>query len=94
MAEERVNEAAEAFEGAYMRGSRAAWRAMLGECLKNLDYNDDPEAMRLRWILEREDAVAQLRMLCDDFGDNDWPDSLYLGDAIEKHLGNYLEAEE
>lgn len=29
---------------------------------------------------------AQVRFACRDLGDNDWPDDLHLGDAIEKHL--------
>ncbi len=39
---------------------------------------------------ERADAVRVLRGLCQEFGDNDWPDNLHLGDVIEKHLGKHL----
>lgn len=47
---------------------------------------------RLEWGLsERQDAVNVLRQVCVDHGDNDWSDSLHLGDAIEKHLWRYLE---
>lgn len=42
------------------------------------------------WILEREATVAQLRQVCDDFGDNEWPDGLHLADVIEKHLARHL----
>jgi hypothetical protein len=43
------------------------------------------------WEDERKQAIAVLRELCGKFGDNDWPDDLYLSDIIEKHLGDYLE---
>jgi hypothetical protein len=43
------------------------------------------------WKIERADIVRQLRIICADYGDNDWPDNLHLGDAIEKHLARYLE---
>jgi len=39
---------------------------------------------------ERRDVINALRQLCADFGDNDWPDNLHLGDVIEKHLAPYL----
>jgi hypothetical protein len=78
-------------EKIWVRGNRAAWLRMLGECLRQLGI-DDPEAGRARWIQEREDSIAALRMLCDDFGDNEWEDSLYLADVIEKHLGDHLQA--
>lgn len=39
---------------------------------------------------ERAETVMQLRELCAEFGDNDWPDELHLGDVIDKHLGRHL----
>jgi hypothetical protein len=78
-------------EEIWVRGNRAAWLRMLGECLRQLGI-DDPDAGRIRWVEERQDAVAALRMLCDDFGDNEWEDNLYLADVIEKHLGDHLQA--
>jgi hypothetical protein len=39
---------------------------------------------------ERQDVVRQLREVCGDYGDNDWPDNLHLGDVIEKHLARNL----
>lgn len=73
----------------YIRGSRAAWLAMLGECLGQLGY-DDPEVQRVKWVNERESTVAMLRMVCGDHGDNEWPDNLHLADVIEKHLARHL----
>jgi len=73
----------------YIRGSRAAWSCMLQECLSNLGY-DNPEAQKASWVLEREAAIAQLRDLCSEFGDNDWDEELHLADIVEKHLGKHL----
>lgn len=77
-------------EQAWLTGNRAAWRSMLGECLKHLGYNTD-EAQRVSWITEREDIIAMLRQICEEHGDNDWPNNLHLGDVIEKHLWRHLE---
>lgn len=75
-------------EASYMQGSFLAWRMMLGECLRHVS---SPEQDQHGWRVEREDIVIALRSLCGRFGDNDWPDSLHLGDVIEKHLARYLE---
>lgn len=79
----------ESEETAYSEGHRRAWRSMLAECLRQLGI-DDAEAGHARYLVEREDAVAQLREVCRDYGDNDWPDDLHLGDVIEKHLSRRL----
>lgn len=76
-------------ESAWLSGNRAAWLRMLGVCLEQLGY-DDPEAKKVSWIKEREEAIRELRTLCEEFGDNDWLPSLYLADIIEKHLGKHL----
>lgn len=78
------------YERSYDRGSRAAWRSMLGECLRHLGV-EDSEAGKFLWVGEREDAIAALRQICDAHGDNDWPENLHLADIIEKHLGDHLE---
>jgi hypothetical protein len=69
-------------------GERLAWRQMLRQCLQGLGYDEETKAAAL--IVEREEAVAALRSLCADFGDNDWEDGLRLVDVIEKHLARYL----
>jgi hypothetical protein len=71
----------------YERGYRAAMRLILGEAVRALGPEGDTD----RWRLERADAVAMLRQVCAEHGDNDWPDDLHLGDAIEKHLWRHLE---
>jgi hypothetical protein len=70
----------------YIQGNNAAWRQILGEAVRALGPDGDAD----RWRLERADTVAALRSLCEEFGDNDWPDDLHLGDVIEKHLGRHL----
>ncbi len=77
-------------ETSYLQGQRAVWVSLLGECLKNLGYRS-PEAGGSSWILEREAAIAQLRTICADHGDNDWDENLHLGDIIEKHLARHLD---
>ncbi len=71
---------------AYTEGSNAAWRQILALALNAL-----PEGSADRWRLERADAIAALRSICEAYGDNDWPDNLHLGDIIEKHLRRYVE---
>lgn len=80
----------ETLEREYMRGNKRAYMSMLRECLRNLGVDDPTETRRLAWVLERSAAIEQLRDLCGDFGDNDWPDELYLADIIDKHLGRHL----
>jgi hypothetical protein len=82
-------------EKIWLRGNRAAWKRIMDEAIKQLGYPADEDGtIPLRsaaMISEREEAVAVLRQICDDFGDNDWPDNLNLADIIEKHLGNHLQ---
>lgn len=54
------------------------------ECLEG------EELAKVRLQVELADARAVLRRLCDDHGDNDWDDSLYLADVLDKHLGDHL----
>lgn len=76
-------------EKAYIEGQRSAWVSLLRMALKELGY-ESPESQQSRWVLEREAAIAQLRITCRDFGDNDWPDDLHLADVIDKHLDRRL----
>jgi hypothetical protein len=86
----------EAEEAAYVRGNLAVYRELLGVALRGLHLEpmpDDLEGMRKRvGALESElhDARAQLRILCEDFGDNDWEEQDHLADVIDKHLGRHL----
>lgn len=73
----------------WVNGNRAAYASILRECLRQLGY-DSPEATAAKWAAEREEIRALLRRVCEDYGDNDWPDDLHLADVIEKHLVRYL----
>ena len=81
-----MNEKDEQF---YIQGERAVWRSLLQECLQNLGYGNT-ESNAHNWILEREAVIAQLRDVCETFGDNDWDESLHLADVVEKHLSKHL----
>jgi hypothetical protein len=84
----------------YMRGQRKVYRELLGTALRGLGRDDVPDdvasAQRRIAALESELAAArvQLRMLCKDFGDNDWEDDDHLADVIERHLGKHLHSGE
>jgi hypothetical protein len=58
-----------------------------------LEGGADLAVLRDGRIGEREQAVASLRDICRQFGDNDWPDDLHLADVLDKHLGRHLEGE-
>lgn len=77
-------------DAAYLNGKRTAWIDLIRVALRELGY-DGAEAERAGWIVEREEAIAKLREVCADHGDNDWTPSLHLADIIEKHLCRHLE---
>ena len=81
----------EAEERAYVRGERIAYARILAQCARELDA-DDPLRKATRLIQEHEEVIAMLREMCAEWGDNDWPDDLWLPDIIEKHLWRNLEA--
>lgn len=81
----------ESEEVAYTQGSRMAWLQMLRRCLQELGY-EGPEVRAAAYAAEREETINRLRTICHDFGDNDWPETLHLGDVIEKHLARHLHA--
>ena len=77
-------------EKSYEQGSKMAWKTMLALCCRELGY-DDPQVKKSSWIAERESIKNALRDICDEYGDNDWDDDLYLADVIEKHLRRNLD---
>lgn len=83
-------------EKVYMRGERAVYRELLGVALRGLSVDDAPDDLAAAQLrigrLEASlaDARVKLRSLCDDFGDNEWGDDLYLADVIDNHLGKHL----
>jgi hypothetical protein len=74
---------------AYTNGHQRAWLSMMNECIRQLGY-EHAEVIQTRWIRERAELVLTLRAICEDFGDNDWPDDLNLADVMNKHLAKYL----
>lgn len=71
----------------YHRGFQAANDAMLRQLLREAKPGN-PET----WRLERNEAIATLRDVCEEYGDNDWPDDLNMSDIIEKHLRRHLDS--
>jgi len=72
-------------ELAYTEGSRLAWTTMLRECIRHLGY-ENPDVKKIGWIVEREEAIRELRQICEEFGDLDWENDLHLSDIIAKHI--------
>lgn len=78
----------ELYDRGYIEGQRRMYLAMLSQALAGLGI-DSPEWTANRWAAERAEVVAMLRRECEEFGDNDWADTLHLSDVIEKHLLRY-----
>jgi hypothetical protein len=77
----------------YMRGYRAAYASMAVCCAGELGGGDP--AARLAFLeAERVRTVAALRRVCAEHGDNDWPDTLYLPDVVEKFLARHLDSDD
>lgn len=71
----------------YVRGQRAVWTRLLQTCLVELGYSGRTmESL----AIEREETVAALRSVCEEWGDNSWDDELHLADVVEKYLHNNL----
>lgn len=86
------NELVELLDQRYRQGERQALIEILYATLRNLGYDaTDKDALIGSMVNEREMTVKMLRRLCEEVGDNDWPDNLWIPDVIEKHLWNYLE---
>ena len=78
-------------EASYIEGQRQVRTRLLADCIRELGYGKDTDAGLAKLIVEREEAIAQLRRVCETHGDNDWDENLHMGDIIEKHLGKYLD---
>lgn len=74
---------------AYLDGKRAAMIELLTIIAREL--RDDPVGQLAALKTERLQAIQQLRDVCAEHGDNDWPDELHLADVIEKHLARHLD---
>lgn len=71
----------------YGLGRQMMAREMLSTILHDLPEADKDVARHHLYLME---IRAQLRSVCEDFGDNDWDDNLHLGDVIDKHLTRHL----
>jgi hypothetical protein len=76
-------------ERAYETGSRATWLRLLRLCLKELGHGAEVDAARL--ALELSETRQALRSVCAKFGDNEWDETEYLPDVVEKHLARHLD---
>lgn len=100
--EEEEEEDDDPEDRAYARGCASVYREILMAAVRGLGRpsvrpDATPDQLRARiGVLENERsrAVEELRRLCAEFGDNDWPDDLHLPDVIEEHLGRYLDVDE
>lgn len=75
-------------EKAYELGGRAVARRIVQSLLRDLDPEERKHACL---VIELDETRAVLRRLCNTHGDNDWKDNLHLADALDQHLGRYLE---
>jgi hypothetical protein len=72
----------------FLQGYAAAYKNVLGHCLKNLGYGEEKLA---RLAVEREEALVALHRLCEKHGDLEWDRDLHLADIVDKHLGKHLD---
>lgn len=84
---ENISEDSPEWLAGYNAATQSHYRRMLSEAIHGLGYKD---AELGSLVSERDYAIASLREICGEFGDNDWPDNLDLSDIIQKHLGNHL----
>lgn len=79
-------------ERAYAAGQKSLASRLLAELLREFGDAEPTAAEVARLQSERQEAIAALRDLCGEHGDNDWSDSLYLSDIISKHVHCTLDA--
>lgn len=51
---------------------------------------ESPAACLARMAWERGALISTLRMVCEEFGDNDWPDDMCPSEIIFGHLYKHL----
>lgn len=89
MMDHTVMDHTEIAEEHYARGVKALGTRLVMQLAREVLGGDELSKLRLQ--VELADTRAVLRRLCDAYGDNDWDDTLYLADALDRHLGNYLD---
>lgn len=80
----------ESEERAYIQGQRAVWLSVMRVAIREL-CDDGIDLDPVTMLAEREAAIAALRDVCEDHGDNDWDEDLHLADIIRNHLQKHLE---
>ena len=78
-------------EASYIEGQRQVRTRLLADCIRDLGYEKGTETELAKLIIEREEAIAQLRRICETHGDNEWDENLHMADIIEKHLSRHLD---
>jgi hypothetical protein len=81
------------YERGYREGKRSAMLSVLRTAMSALgvaDVRDRAVMVTTEMTVERQEAIAALREVCGEFGDDEWPDDLSLADVIKKHLANHL----
>lgn len=76
-------------ESEWMSGNKAAWRAMLHECLRNLTDAARPDATLTasRLTLETQETREALKELWEEMSvPEEWSDDLYLPDVVRTIL--------
>ncbi len=83
MTEDQLQEMQEAY---YELGQKQLLIFQMREIIRQLGY--PAESTVGVFIIEREEAIAALRSLCNerDGADNEWPNDLHLADIIQKYL--------
>jgi hypothetical protein len=62
--------------------------------IRYVPESQDSDAQELNALRqEREDVMKLLRRVCEEHGDNNWPDDLHLYDVLVKHLFIHLDIE-
>jgi hypothetical protein len=68
----------------YENGVHDAFLTILRAILPHLPKGE--EATKAELLAERQETIRALRNVCAYFGDNSWPDNLYIPDIIDKYL--------
>lgn len=74
----------EEFERGHQQGETSAWTEIALIAINKLHVDDKAYAGLVVW---KSQTIAALRRLCDEFGDNEWPDTLHPADVLKNHLG-------
>lgn len=85
-------------ERAYIEGGRSAWRRLLGDAILELSWDkdsinssaDQTVARGAAAIVQLDEVRAEIRKLCEKFGDDSWEDGDHLVDVLRNYLEPHL----